>query len=168
LNDEDDRPSATIFNRIGDHLREIQSLITKFGNQKYREGLLKSIDKANGGSTSYGTSVKATKQVIDTVVVSTALNNYLILFEPITWSVSGTYSIELPVGTYKITAVSGKGGNGGGAGYEVTSGKANGSNASGTSGGSLGHDGSQGSQGSGGGGAAGIMEEVVVLSREVP
>jgi hypothetical protein len=35
---KDDRPSAAILNEVNDHLREIRTLITKFGNQKYKEG----------------------------------------------------------------------------------------------------------------------------------
>jgi hypothetical protein len=35
---KDDKPSAAILNEVGGHLREIRTLITKFGNQKYKEG----------------------------------------------------------------------------------------------------------------------------------
>lgn len=73
------------------------------------EYLLKMIDKANSNSTSYGTGTYATKQVADTIAVSDALR-LIILFQTQTWSTPGTYQIELPVGTYKMTAVGGNGG----------------------------------------------------------
>jgi hypothetical protein len=76
------------------------------------EYLLKMVDKANTGSTSYGTGTYATKQVVDTVAVNSALR-LVILFQTQTWSTPGTYKIELPAGTYKMTAVGGKGGSGG-------------------------------------------------------
>ena len=91
------------------------------------EYLLKMIDKANNNATNYGTSSYATKQVIDTIAVSNALNK-IILFQPKSYTTPGSYQLELPPGTYKMTAVSGKGGNGGGAG----SGNIGGFGASGT------------------------------------
>jgi hypothetical protein len=77
------------------------------------EYLLKMIDKANSNSTSYGTGAYATKQVVDTAAITQALS-LVILFQTQTWLDPGTYQIELPAGTYKMTAVSGRGGTGGG------------------------------------------------------
>jgi hypothetical protein len=76
------------------------------------EYLLKMIDKANGDSTSYGTGLFATQQFVDTAAVTQALS-LVILFKTQTWPAPGSYQIELPAGTYTMTAVSGRGGNGG-------------------------------------------------------
>jgi hypothetical protein len=76
------------------------------------EHLLTRVDEANNNSTSYRTGIYATKQIVDTVAVTQALN-LIILFQTQTWTAPGTYQIELPTGTYKMTAVSGRGGNGG-------------------------------------------------------
>jgi hypothetical protein len=90
------------------------------------EYLLKMVDKVNSNSTSYGTGEYATKQVVDTVAVTRALD-LVILFQTQTWSTTGTYQIELPAGTYKMTAVSGRGGRGGnGVGSYSTGGAAGG------------------------------------------
>jgi hypothetical protein len=43
----------------------------------------------------------------------TITGSFKAIFQTQTWSTPGTYSGSLPVGTYKMTAVSGKGGNGG-------------------------------------------------------
>jgi hypothetical protein len=76
------------------------------------EYLLKMVDKASTVNKNYGTGSYATKQVIDTVAVTNALN-LIVLFETKTYTIPGSYSLELPPGTYKMTAVSGKGGTGG-------------------------------------------------------
>jgi hypothetical protein len=76
------------------------------------EYLLKMVDKANNNSSSYGTGTYATKQIVDTIAVNDALR-LIILFQPQTWSTPGTYQIELPAGTYEMTAVGGNGGDGG-------------------------------------------------------
>jgi hypothetical protein len=77
------------------------------------EYLLKEVDEANSNSTNYGNGEYATEQVVDVEAVSDALK-LIILFQTQTWSTPGSYQIELPAGTYKMTAVSGKGGSGGG------------------------------------------------------
>lgn len=99
---------------------------TQAANVEY---LLKMVDKASTVNNHYGTSSRATKQIIDTVAVTNALR-LIVLFETKTYTTSGVYSLELPPGTYKMTAVSGMGGNGGqgygrnpngsGAGYSGT------------------------------------------------
>jgi hypothetical protein len=75
------------------------------------EHLLKRVDEANDNSTSYGTGIYATKQLIDAVAVAQALD-LIILFQTQTWSISGEYAIKLPAGTYKVTMMSARGGTG--------------------------------------------------------
>jgi hypothetical protein len=85
---------------------------TPLANMEY---LLKRVDEANDNSTSYGTGIYATKQLIDTVAVNNALK-LIKVFQDQTWSTPGIYEIEIPAGTYRMTAVGGKGGNNGGKG----------------------------------------------------
>jgi hypothetical protein len=85
--------------------------------------LLAMIDNANNNSTSYRTGIYAANQVVDTVTVNTTLDR-ITLFEPKAWTVPGSYQVELPPGTYRLTVVSGKGGDGGfvQSGYSANSG----------------------------------------------
>jgi hypothetical protein len=97
----------------GTNFQPVAGTETQAANCEY---LLKMIDKTNNNSTSYGISSYATEQVVDIVAVTQVLEK-IIMFEPKSWTTAGTtagtYQVELPAGTYKLTAVSGKGGNDG-------------------------------------------------------
>lgn len=150
-------------------------IATQAANLKY---LLTIIDNANNNLTSYRNGVYATNQVVDITAVIKTLNR-ITTFEPKAWTVQGSYQVGLPPGTYRMTAVSGKGGNGGFVQFSYSA-NLGGSGALGTkinqtftissptmvtvvigSAGSRGGNGSSnkghGSGGGGGGGASGII-----------
>ncbi|MDR0455562.1 MAG: hypothetical protein LBH20_02610, partial [Treponema sp.] len=63
--------SSAIHRRWGKCLGTVPGTENRVANCEY---LLKMIDKANKGRTSYGTSSYATQQIVDTIAVNTACN----------------------------------------------------------------------------------------------